>query len=106
MAEYFPEKIAQEVRLTFLDRVNLVMTERVNVTELLEDPSLPEDVVARAYRDLARTQCLLRNTAAIFRRLRKVPGPIRPAHGAATDRKRPCRINDTGRINPNGRLMN
>jgi SAM-dependent methyltransferase len=60
-----------------LDRVNLVMTERVNVVELLEDPSLPEDVVAKAYRDLARTQGLLRNTSAIFRRLRKIPGPIR-----------------------------
>jgi SAM-dependent methyltransferase len=50
------------------------MTERVNVVELLEDPSLPADVVAKAYRDLARTQCLLRNTAAIFRRLGKKPG--------------------------------
>ena len=52
------------------------MTERVNVVELLEDPSLPEHVVAKAYRDLARTQCLLRNTAAIFRRLGKKPGKV------------------------------
>ena len=52
------------------------MTERVNVVELLEDPSLPEHVVAKAYRDLARTQCLLRNTAAIFRRLGTKPGKV------------------------------
>lgn len=53
------------------------MTDRVNVTELLEDPSLPEDVVAQAYRDLARAQRLLGNNAAIFRRLRRIPGPLR-----------------------------
>ncbi len=53
------------------------MTDRVDVTELLEDPSLPDDVVAQAYRDLARAQRLLGNNAAIFRRLRKIPGPIR-----------------------------
>jgi SAM-dependent methyltransferase len=52
------------------------MTDRVNVTELLEDPSLPEEVVAKAYSDLARTQRLLRNTAAIFRRLGKNPGRV------------------------------
>jgi len=50
--------------------------DRVNVAELLEDPSLPEGVVAQAYRDLARTQWLLRNTAAIFRRLGKNPGKV------------------------------
>ncbi len=44
---------------------------RADVTELLEDPSLPDDVVADAYRDLARTQRLLGNTRAIFRRLRE-----------------------------------
>jgi SAM-dependent methyltransferase len=60
-----------------IQRVKVLMTERVDVTELLEDPSLPDDVVAEAYRDLARTQCLLRNTAAILGRLRKIPGPIR-----------------------------
>jgi 2-polyprenyl-3-methyl-5-hydroxy-6-metoxy-1,4-benzoquinol methylase len=49
---------------------------RVTATELLEDPSLPPDVVAKAYRDLARTQSLLRNTAAIFRRLGKNPGKV------------------------------
>ena len=52
------------------------MPDRVNVTELLEDPSLPDDVVAKAYRDLARTQCLLRNTAAVFRRLGRNPGRV------------------------------
>jgi SAM-dependent methyltransferase len=50
--------------------------ERAEVSELLEDPSLPADVVAHAYRDLARTQRLLGNTAAIFRLLRKNPQPI------------------------------
>ena len=45
--------------------------QRADVTELLEDPSLPEEVVADVYRDLARTQRLLGNTRAIFRRLRK-----------------------------------
>lgn len=53
------------------------MAGRLHLTELLEDPSLPADVVAQAYRDLARTQCLLRNTAAIFRRLRRIPDPVR-----------------------------
>jgi 2-polyprenyl-3-methyl-5-hydroxy-6-metoxy-1,4-benzoquinol methylase len=49
---------------------------RADVTELLEDPSLPEDVVASAYRELARTQRFLGNTSAIFRRLRGSPGAI------------------------------
>lgn len=49
---------------------------RADVTELLEDPSLPDDVVAKAYRDLARTQRLLGNTAVIFRLLRQSPEPI------------------------------
>jgi 2-polyprenyl-3-methyl-5-hydroxy-6-metoxy-1,4-benzoquinol methylase len=50
---------------------------RADSTELLEDPSLPADVVATAYSDLARTQRLLGNTAAIFRKLRKSRIPIR-----------------------------
>lgn len=50
---------------------------RAQATELLENPSLPEDVVANAYRDLARTQRFLGNTAAIFRLLGQDPGPIR-----------------------------
>jgi 2-polyprenyl-3-methyl-5-hydroxy-6-metoxy-1,4-benzoquinol methylase len=50
---------------------------RAQVTELLEDPSLPEEVVANAYRDLARTQRFLGNTAAVFRLLRKSRSPIR-----------------------------
>ncbi len=52
------------------------MMDRVDVMELLEDPSLPEEVAAQAYRDLARTQCLLRNSAAILNCLRKSPTPI------------------------------
>ena len=50
--------------------------DRANVTELLEDPSLPEEVVATAYRDLARTQRFLGNEAAVLRRLKRDPGPI------------------------------
>jgi 2-polyprenyl-3-methyl-5-hydroxy-6-metoxy-1,4-benzoquinol methylase len=52
------------------------MKQRAELTELLEDPSLPPDVVAKAYRDLAGTQRLLGNTHAIFRRLRRHEGPI------------------------------
>ena len=44
--------------------------DRVDAVERLEDPSLPGEVVAQAYRDLARTQKLLGNTSAILRRLR------------------------------------
>jgi 2-polyprenyl-3-methyl-5-hydroxy-6-metoxy-1,4-benzoquinol methylase len=51
--------------------------ERVNVTELLEDPALPEEVATSAYRDLARTQRFLGNTGAILRRLRKSDFPVR-----------------------------
>ncbi len=36
----------------------------------MDDPSLPEAVVARAYRDLARTNRWLGNTRAILRRLK------------------------------------
>ena len=49
--------------------------ERRDQAELLEDPSLPEEVVAAAYRDLARTNRWLGNTRAILRRLRE--GPVR-----------------------------
>jgi 2-polyprenyl-3-methyl-5-hydroxy-6-metoxy-1,4-benzoquinol methylase len=51
--------------------------DRLEGTELLEDPSLPAEVVANAYGDLARTQRFLGNTRAIFRRLRKDRGQIR-----------------------------
>src|SRR5580658_8133557 len=49
---------------------------RANVPELLEDPTLPADVVAAAYRNLASTQRFLGNTRAIFRQLRKHRDPI------------------------------
>ena len=51
--------------------------DRANVPELLEDPSLPADVVASAYRDLARTQRFLGNTSAVFRQLRRTRVPVR-----------------------------
>ena len=50
--------------------------DRLDAVELLEDPSLPEEVVAKAYLDLARTQRLLGNSAAIFRRLGHRPGRV------------------------------
>lgn len=46
--------------------------ERADFPELLEDPSLPEAVVAAAYKDLARTQRFLGNYAAIIKRLRRL----------------------------------
>ena len=46
-------------------------------TEFLDDPSLPEDAVARAYRELQRTHWWLGNTAAVLRLLRQDPIPIR-----------------------------
>lgn len=52
------------------------MMDRADQTELLEDPSLPEDVVEKAYRDLARTQRLLGNSAAVFRQVRKTTLPV------------------------------
>src|SRR5579883_3388234 len=45
--------------------------ERENTTELLDDPALPADEVARAYRDLDRTHRWLGNNAAVIARLRK-----------------------------------
>jgi SAM-dependent methyltransferase len=46
-------------------------------SELLDDPSVPEDVLARAYRELQRTHWWLGNTAAVLRLLRHDPIPIR-----------------------------
>jgi len=46
-------------------------------TELLEDPSLPDATVARAYRQLQQTHRWLGNTAALLRLLRQDPIPIR-----------------------------
>lgn len=51
--------------------------DRTDANELLEDPSLPQEVVAKAYHDLARTQRFLGNNRAILRRLRKDRGTIR-----------------------------
>jgi SAM-dependent methyltransferase len=46
-------------------------------TELLEDLSLPDATVARAYRQLQGTHRWLGNTAAILRLLRQDPIPVR-----------------------------
>ncbi|MBK7643788.1 MAG: hypothetical protein IPJ19_12210 [Planctomycetes bacterium] len=50
---------------------------RVDLPELLDDPALPESVVAQAYRDLARTHRWLGNTAVLLRLLRENPTPVR-----------------------------
>ena len=50
--------------------------DRHDVTELLDGSSVPEDVVASAYRDLARTHRWLGNTAAILGRLRNTQSPV------------------------------
>jgi hypothetical protein len=44
--------------------------DRRDTVELLDDPSLPEEVVAEAYRDLAWTHRWLGNTRAILVRLK------------------------------------
>jgi 2-polyprenyl-3-methyl-5-hydroxy-6-metoxy-1,4-benzoquinol methylase len=49
---------------------------RQHSSELLEDMSLPPEVVARAYRDLARLHRWLGNDTAILRLLRTGPTPI------------------------------
>ena len=46
---------------------------RADTTELLEDSSLPDEVVARAYRDLARVHRWLGIDAAVLKRLRADP---------------------------------
>jgi 2-polyprenyl-3-methyl-5-hydroxy-6-metoxy-1,4-benzoquinol methylase len=58
------------------EEVGEEVMDRSEATELLEDPSLPADVVAAAYRDLTRTQRFLGNTRAIFRQLRKIQEPV------------------------------
>jgi len=45
--------------------------DRADLPELLEDPSLSEEVVAHAYIDLARTQRFLGNYAAMISKLRE-----------------------------------
>jgi SAM-dependent methyltransferase len=45
--------------------------------EMLEDPSLSEETVARAHRELQQTHRWLGNTAALLRLLRQDPMPIR-----------------------------
>ncbi len=47
------------------------------LSELLEDPSLSDEIVAQSYRELARTQRLLGNTAAVLRHLQAGEYPVR-----------------------------
>jgi len=51
--------------------------ERARVSELLEDPSIPEAIAVKAYRDLARTERLLGNQAAVLRALHANALPVR-----------------------------
>jgi SAM-dependent methyltransferase len=51
--------------------------QRQALTEILDDPLLPQEVVAEAYRDLARTHRWLGNTAAVLKLLRAGPEPVR-----------------------------
>ena len=51
--------------------------------EFLDDPSLPEDAVARAHRELQRTHRWLGNTAAVLHLLRQDPLPIRSVLASA-----------------------
>jgi len=46
-------------------------------TEILDDPTVPDDVVVRAYRELQRTHWWLGNTAVVLRLLLEDPVPIR-----------------------------
>jgi SAM-dependent methyltransferase len=75
--------------------------DRRDVTELMEDPTLPEEVVADAYRSLARLHRWLRDTAAILNRLRG--NPVRSVldlgcgHGAMLQEiRRELRVDVTG----------
>jgi SAM-dependent methyltransferase len=51
--------------------------DRQYTTELMDDPSVPEEIVAQAYRGLELTHRWLGNTAAILRLLRRDPLPVR-----------------------------
>jgi SAM-dependent methyltransferase len=51
--------------------------DRQDTAELLDDPSVPEEIVAEAYRGLEFTHRWLGNTAAILRLLRRDPLPVR-----------------------------
>jgi SAM-dependent methyltransferase len=64
-------------RIRFPRIARLGSVERSESTELLEDPRLPDHIVARAYRDLDRTHRWLGNTAEILRLLQHGPFPVR-----------------------------
>jgi 2-polyprenyl-3-methyl-5-hydroxy-6-metoxy-1,4-benzoquinol methylase len=51
--------------------------ERRDQVELMDDPSLPEELLAAAHRDLARVHRWLGNTAALLALLRQGPEPVR-----------------------------
>ena len=74
---YFQRLLLPPARLRLL-LADLGYLRRCVDTELLENhPSLPDDAVARAYRELQHTHRWLGNTAAVLRLLRRDPIPIR-----------------------------
>ena len=51
--------------------------ERQSVSEILDNPGLPDPVIARAYRDIARIHRWLGDTGYIIRAIRRDPLPVR-----------------------------
>ena len=55
----------------------MVPVEKSSKLEIIDDPNLPEDILARVHRDLTRMHRCLGNTAAILRALKRDPLPVR-----------------------------
>jgi 2-polyprenyl-3-methyl-5-hydroxy-6-metoxy-1,4-benzoquinol methylase len=51
--------------------------ERENETEILDADGVPDELVERAYRDLARIHCWLGDTQFVIRAIRRDPMPVR-----------------------------
>ena len=55
----------------------MVPVEKSSKLEIIDDPNLPEDIMARVHRDLTLMHRCLGNTGAILRALRRDPLPVR-----------------------------
>ncbi|MEO7648898.1 MAG: methyltransferase domain-containing protein [Bryobacteraceae bacterium] len=55
----------------------MVLVEKSNKLEIIDDPNLSEEIMARVHRDLTRMHWCLGNTGAILRALKKDPLPVR-----------------------------
>jgi SAM-dependent methyltransferase len=53
------------------------MLERCYATEIIDDPTLPDELLRRVHQDLTRAHRWLGNTAAILSALRRDPLPVR-----------------------------